>query len=200
MPEMQTLTTQGFLSSECRLLDRYEIQGDLVETLGATRNHQKLVPRVAACHRSFRHWRCENNHDWAEAENSCSVRVCPHCSRRRSLILAGRFQKAVTGREGLRYAVLAEENSDDLKAGIASLWLAWTNLRRSVRWKRKVKGCVVALEVTYNPLCVCGLRKREHCHDGRAANCEFQRVTKPDTPWHPHLNVLIEGEYFHSRN
>lgn len=159
---------QDFLSPECRLLDRYEIQGDLVETLGYSR-HRALAPRVESCHRSFRHWRCENNHDWAEAENSCCVRVCPHCSRRRSLILAGRIQKHIMGREGLRYVVLAERNCENLQDGMRSLWEAWSKLRRSVQWQVKVKGCIVALEVTRNA---------------------------KDGTWHPHLNVLMEGDYF----
>jgi hypothetical protein len=79
--------------------------------------------------------------------------------------------KFLVGREqsSLRYAVLAERNSKDVGEGIKSLWEAWNRLRRSVRWLRKVKGSVVALEVTYN--------RKKHT-------------------WHPHLNVLMEGEYF----
>ncbi len=73
------------------------------------------------------------------------------------------------GQDGLRYVVFSEANCEDLREGIASLWEAWTRLRRSVCWKRKVKGCIVALEVTYN-------RKKQ--------------------TWHPHLNVLMQGEYF----
>jgi len=160
---------QQFLGDEFRLLDRYEQQDELTETLKATENHRHLVPKVARCHRSYRHWRCDQGHDWAEAENSCSQRICPHCARRRSLVLAGRIENYVVGRTGLRYAVLAEENSVDLKTGIASLWASWLRLRRSVRWLRKVKGCIVALEVTRN---------------------------RDAGTWHPHLNVLIEGEYF----
>jgi hypothetical protein len=75
----------------------------------------------------------------------------------------------MVGRTGLRYVVLAERNSDNLQSGIKSLYKAWTSLRRSVRWKRKVKGCIAVLEVTYN------VEQRS---------------------WHPHLNVLIEGDYF----
>ena len=97
------------------------------------------------------------------------MRLCPHCSRRRSLILAGRVEEFLVGREGLRYVVLSERNSVDLAAGTASLWASWGRLRRWVSWKRKVKGCIVALEVTRN----------------------LQEGT-----WHPHLNVLFEGEYF----
>jgi len=65
--------------------------------------------------------------------------------------------------------VLSERNCTDLAAGIASLWAAWTKLRRTSHWAEKVKGCIVALEVTRNP---------------------------KDGSWHPHLNVLMEGEYY----
>lgn len=82
---------------------------------------------------------------------------------------AKKVQKFCVGREGLRYCVLAEKNSKSLQAGIASLYAAWNSLRRSVRWKSKVRGAMVVLEVTYN---------------------------KTKRTWHPHLNVLFEGEYF----
>jgi len=161
---------QEFLpGKEFRLLDRYELQTELVETLRDTSKHNHLVHKVAACHRSFRHWRCENDHDWAEAENSCSVRVCPHCAYRRTLVLAGRIERYTVGKPGLRYAVLAERNCTDLADGVKSLWAAWTSLRRGVRWKKYVRGCIVALEVTYNA---------------------------DEGTWHPHLNVLMEGEFF----
>ena len=65
--------------------------------------------------------------------------------------------------------VLAERSCKNLKAGIVSLYKAWNSLRRSVRWKAKVRGSIAVLEVTYN-------KKRR--------------------TWHPHLNVLIEGDYF----
>lgn len=69
----------------------------------------------------------------------------------------------------MRYIVLSERSQVNLAKGMQLLWESWARLRRSVRWKRKVQGCIVALEVTYNP----------------------QEYT-----WHPHLNVLFEGEYF----
>lgn len=161
---------EKFLSEELRLLDRYELQADLVKTLQQTEHHTHLAPKVAACSHSFYGFhRKACGHTWAEGGNSCSVRVCPHDSRRRALILAGRIEKFAIGKTGLRYAVLAERNSADLAEGLRSLWDAWTMLRRSVRWKRKVKGCIVALEVTRN---------------------------REEGTWHPHLNVLMEGEYF----
>lgn len=165
----QAVDSSEWLGKEFRLLDRYELQLELIESLERTKHHRHLVPKVARCHRSFRHWRCERNHDWAEADNSCSVRVCPHCAYRRSLVLAARMERFTLGKKGLRYAVLAERNCTDLKEGTRLLWESWTRLRRSARWKKYVRGCVVALEVTYNP---------------------------QDTSWHPHLNVLMEGDFF----
>jgi hypothetical protein len=81
------------------------------------------------------------------------------------------MERFLLGREktALRYAVLAERNSESVVEGMKLLWESWSRLRRSVRWKRKVKGCIVALEVTYN---------------------------REEDTWHPHLNVLMEGEYF----
>lgn len=187
---------QEFLNDECKLLDRYELQRQLVETLERTEHHSHLAPRVAACHHTFHHKRCDQNHDWATAEDSCSVRICPHDSRRRSLILAGRLERFLVGQTGLRYAVFAEGNTKDLREGTASLWEAWTSLRRSVRWKKHVRGCIVAFEATYNPHCICGLRKTDHCPDGRAASCTFQEAPLQESPWHPHLNVLMQGDFF----
>lgn len=83
--------------------------------------------------------------------------------------MATRVENFLVGRDGLRYAVLAERSCEHLEEGKQSLWAAWTRLRRSVSWKRKVKGCIVVMEVTYNS-------------DAKT--------------FHPHLNVLMEGEYF----
>lgn len=162
---------QDFHGKEFRLLDRYELQALLVETLAQTKNHRRKAAICADCHRVFRHWRCDQGDDWAEAENSCSVRVCPHCCCRRSKVLGERIDKFLVGREqsALRYVVLSERNSEDVAEGMRSLWAAWTKLRRSVCWKRKVRGCIAALEITYN---------------------------REENTWHPHLNVLFEGDYF----
>src|SRR5258708_29273627 len=105
-------TDAPVLSEGLRLLDRQDLKNDLIKGFEKTEDHRHLVPPLAHCHRSFRQFKCENDHSWAEAENSCSQRLCPHCSRRRSLILAGRLEKFLVGRtDGLRFAVLAERNS-----------------------------------------------------------------------------------------
>jgi len=161
--------TQEFLSRELRVLDRYEAQGVLVEVLEKTEHHRHLAEKVLLCHKKFRKRRCDQNHTWAKAKNSCACRVCPHCSHHRAGVMGRRTQALVVGKTGLRYVVLAERNCRNLKAGIVSLYKAWNSLRRSVRWLDKVQGSIAVLEVTYN-------KKRR--------------------TWHPHLNVLIEGEYF----
>lgn len=160
---------QEFLSRELRLFDRYEMQGVLVEALEKTEHHRHLAEKVLGCHKKFRGQRCDQNHTWAQAHNSCSCRLCPHCAHRRAGVLAKRTQAIVVGKTGLRYVVLAERNCKNLKAGIVSLYKAWNSLRRSVCWKGKVVGSIAVLEVTYS---------------------------KKLRTWHPHLNVLIEGEYF----
>ena len=162
------LLAQQFLGDETRLLDRYKFAERLIETLSRTKDHRHLVPRVAACHHTFRHWRCDQNHDWAEAEHSCSVRVCPHDSRRRSLVLAGRMEKFLVAIDGLALCRVCGAEHGRSSAG-NRFREAWTRLRRSVRWKKYVRGCIVAMEVTYNP---------------------------EENTWHPHLNVLMQGEYF----
>lgn len=164
-----TARGQGFINREFRLLDRYELQTELVTALDATEFHSHLAGKVFACHKKFRGKRCDGNHTWAKANNSCSVRMCPHCAHRRARIMAARVQKFIVGKTNLRYLVLAERNSSNLKDGVDSLWAAWMRLRRSVHWKRKVRGSIAVLEVTYN-------------RDSRT--------------WHPHLNVLMDGDYF----
>jgi Replication protein len=159
----------GFLNREFKLLDRYELQVELVEALQKTEHHTRLVPKVAACHKSFRHKRCDRSHDWAKPFNSCSVRVCPHCAHRRGEILGARFQGYAATKDNLRYVVLSERNSKTYAEGRELLLASWQRLRRSVGWKRKVKGCIVAEEVTYNA---------------------------EEKTWHPHLNILMEGEFF----
>ena len=44
-----TESTPEFLGEEFRVLDRYELQADLVETLKQTENHSNLAAKVAAC-------------------------------------------------------------------------------------------------------------------------------------------------------
>jgi Replication protein len=164
--------SQGFLSKELSLWNRIVVKKLLVGALLATKFHKHLAEKVENCHSKYRRKECDQGHRWAapgKAHNSCSVRLCPHCAHRKATKKAMTVQKFLIGRQGARYVVLSERNCKNLAQGIRSLYQAWTSLRRSVCWKEKVKGAIVVLEVTYN---------------------------KKHRTWHPHLNVLFEGEYF----
>src|SRR5260221_466669 len=87
-----------YLGAEFRVLDRYALQDDLVETLRLTKRHKHLVKRVAECHRSFRHKVCGNHHQWAQPAKSCNCRLCPHDQRKRSLRLSHRWSEYLIGR------------------------------------------------------------------------------------------------------
>jgi hypothetical protein len=188
---------QGFIGKGFALLDRYELQDALVETLKAT-SYRYRCESLLNCHRMFRGRTCRNGHSWAKAAKSCGLRLCPHCCRQRATEVAQKLEPFLRSRpeKSLRYMVLTDRNCADLDQGRELIWNAFMRLRRSVEWKKKVKGCVVTFEATYNPHCSCGLRKSEHHVRGKASFCEFQKATLQTDPWHPHLNVLAEGEYF----
>lgn len=160
---------QRFLGKEFALLDRYKLQDALVETLEQTK-YRHRAPALLNCHRMFRGRVCRAGHRWAKPERSCSLRICPHCVRRRSAEVAAALEPILLSKpvDSLRYMVLSERNCEDLSEGRASVWASFGRLRRTVGWKDKVKGCIVAFEATI----------------------------RPDGSWHPHLNVLIEGEYY----
>jgi hypothetical protein len=188
---------QPFLGKEFALLDRYELQDALVETLKDTK-YRYRVESVAQCHRMFRGRTCRGGHSWAKAAKSCGLRLCPHCCRQRATEVAARLQPFLAQKpeNSLRYMVLTDVNCADLDEGRELIFAAFARLRRSKQWKDNVKGCVTAFEATYNPRCDCGLRKSEHHARGQAWACDFEEAVEQINPWHPHLNVLAEGEYF----
>ncbi len=189
---------QKFLGKEFALLDRYKQQDAMVETLKDTK-YAYRVESMANCHRLFRGRTCRNGHSWAKAAKSCGLRCCGHCCRQRATEVAQRLQPFLSERpeNSLRFMVLTDRNCKDLDEGRELIFAAWERLRRSVAWKKKVKGCIVTFETTYNPHCTCGERKTEHHLQGNAWFCPgFQKAEIQTDPWHPHLNVLAEGDYF----
>jgi hypothetical protein len=197
---------QKFLGKEFALLDRYELQDALVETLKDTKYCYR-IESVANCHRMFRGRTCRNGHNWAKAAKSCGLRLCPHCCRQRATEVAQKLQPFLASKaeNSLRFMVLTDRNCADLDEGRNLIYAAFSRLRRSVAWKKKVKGCIVTFEATSNPHCECGQRQREHQSEvnegdkqrpGRARDCAFVKAVQQTDPWHPHLNVLAEGEYF----
>src|ERR1035437_766443 len=188
---------QKSLGKEFALLDRYALTDVLGETLKGTK-HRYRAESLLNCHRMFRGRICRNGHKWARATKSCGLRICPHCCRQRATEGAQKVEPFLRSRpdNSLRFMVLTDGNCADLDEGRPFIVAALERLRHTVAWKEKVKGCVVTFEATSNPHCVCGLRKRQHEGHDRATNCEFRKAEKQTDPWHPHLNVLFEGDYF----
>ena len=164
----QVVDKQLFLNKEHAILSRYEMGRTLAQGLAQTEYHQHLAAKVLNCHTEFHLFRCDQNHTWGKAANSCGVRLCPHCAHQKAATVGETVKGHIVGKTNLRYVVLSERNSKNLKQGVDSLYAAWDRLRRSVFWKRHVVGCIAVLEVTYS-------EKRKD--------------------WHPHLNILMEGEY-----
>lgn len=102
--------------------------------------------------------------------------------------LVHRFGEYLKGRSDLRYIVLSERTSRDLVEGYASLWRAFTRLRRDPLWSL-VGGAIVAAEITYH---VC--RHKPEWVKGREIPACPENCPNVGT-WHPHLNVLYTGEF-----
>jgi hypothetical protein len=190
-------SSQQFLGKEFALLDRYKLADALVDTLMETKYRYRAAS-LLNCHRMFRGRTCRNGHKWARAAKSCGLRICPHCCRQRATEVAQKLEPFLRAlpEKSSRFMVLTDVNCVDLSEGRALIFAAFECLRRSVEWKKKVRGCVVTFEATYNPHCVCGRRKRQHEGHDRVTKCKFRKAKKQLSPWHPHLNVLFEGEYF----
>ena len=193
-----------FLGKEFALLDRYALADALVDTLSQTK-YRYRAESLLNCHRKFRGRVCRNGHKWAKAAKSCGLRICPHCCRQRATEVAQKLEPFLRSKpeNSLRYMVLTDINCADLDQGRELIFAAWERLRRTVAWKKYVKGCIVTFEATYNPHCNCGERKREHEYwlpkqkrHGLAYLCVFAKAEKQVDPWHPHLNVMAEGEFF----
>jgi hypothetical protein len=111
-----------------------------------------------------------NGHKWATPVKSCSIRLCAFdMSTRRGRVLR-QFEPVVAAMKDARFMVLTVRNSrlGSLEKGLTELFEAFERLRHMKLWKKKVTGAIMALEITYNA-------KKES--------------------WHPHLNVIFDGEY-----
>lgn len=175
---LSSYTGIKFLDGECKSIDRkplalkrdrqrYEnqcqLRDHLADLLQSTK-YAHLAPKVRACHRIFSGFRCANGHEVAKPTASCDCRLCAFEARERSMRMQKRFARLIQTKKRMKYAVLSEVSTPNLKAGISHLWASWARLRESAIWT-PVRGAVVVLEVTYN---------------------------KEEGIWHPHLNVLLD--------
>lgn len=100
----------------------------------------------------------------------CRDRACPLCAGIRGKQACEKVAALAKRMSSPRLITLTLTSSDEaLSSQIDRLFLCFRDLRRTVLWKKHVKGGVFTLEVTFN-----ADRSR----------------------WHPHLHILVDGDFF----
>lgn len=130
-----------------------------------------VAEQVEACHTAFDGRKCKpGGHRWAKPVKSCSIRLCAFDMRTRRARVLRQFEPVVAAMKDARFMVLTVRNSrlGSLDKGLTELFEAFERLRHGRLWKKSVTGAIMALEITYNA------QKKS---------------------WHPHLNVIFDGEY-----
>ena len=101
--------------------------------------------------------------------SSCRDRWCPMCAGQKASYAKEQTEIYLKAMKAPRMLTLTLRNNDsDLKSQMDFLTLSFRTLRQRAYWKRHVKGGIWFLQIK------------------RAENSGF---------WHPHLHVIIDGEY-----
>lgn len=101
---------------------------------------------------------------------ACRDRFCPFCSSSRAKRVRRRVRLILERMNAPRFITLTVRDDDrPLNARLDELHQAFRRLRSAKVWKDRVKGGLFVLEVTRNV---------------------------DAGTWHPHLHVLVDGEYF----
>lgn len=100
----------------------------------------------------------------------CGSRLCPFCGRSRSARIAEQLQAHIETMKAPRHITLTfRSRTEDLGVQLNMLRAAFSKLRRHKEWAKRVTGGLYTIEITRNAQT--GL-------------------------WHPHLHVVVDGEYF----
>ena len=104
------------------------------------------------------------------SRDRCRDRVCPICAAKRGRDLAVKLADILQHADALRHLTLTlEATTEPLRVQVDHLLASFRRLRQHQQWGRHVSGGVACVQVTKNA--VSGL-------------------------WHPHLHVVVDGEYF----
>jgi hypothetical protein len=99
----------------------------------------------------------------------CGHRLCPACQRGRSIRLARTIATALEKWSAVRFSTLTlAATSEPLMDQVSRLQAAFRELRRTVLWRKHVRGSVWTIQVTWNAT---------------------------TSRWHPHLHLLLNGSY-----
>jgi len=171
---------------EANFRELNKLLADVLHGLG----RYSTADRVRGCHRDFMGKQCKpNGHRWAVPMKSCRFRLCAFEMRARSLRMIHRFRakfEEITATDRARFVVLSERSCGlhDLLDAIKHLFKSFERLRHRVVWSRRVTGCVAILEVTFHA-------KGDKVMAGKRWTGRYYERDE----WHPHLNVMWEGEY-----
>lgn len=103
------------------------------------------------------------------APGFCRDRMCPTCQALRGRNVEARVRQMLCEMDQVRFLTLTLRHSDaPLREQLDRLYKSFRTLRQHPDWKRLVKGGCAVCEITFN------LREGQ---------------------WHPHLHILIDGEY-----
>lgn len=101
---------------------------------------------------------------------ACRDRVCPTCSRQRSLDVVERISNCIEPWRDLRLVTLTlDHRGEALPAMLNRLVSSYRRLRQSSGWKASIAGAIATIEVTRN---------------------------SETGEWHAHMHVLTHGKYY----
>lgn len=102
------------------------------------------------------------------SSENCRDRWCRPCQRERSRIIAANIIEHLSDRPCRLITLTIRTEGLTLRQGVAKLYTSFQKLRQTTFWKTRVTG--------------------------GCATCEVKRTRDGDR-WHPHLHLLVEGEY-----
>ena len=101
--------------------------------------------------------------------HSCGLRWCPFCIKSRRYVITSSVTEWLKDRQRPRFITLTlRHRSAPLSEQIADLYYFFRQLRKTAFWRSNVKGGIWFFQV---------------------------KKTKSGEYWHPHLHVLVEGNY-----
>lgn len=130
----------------------------------------RLAERMGDCCRVPLLFRSEDSDEVRVCEQTCKVRICPRCAEQKRRMMFGRITAIVEAMDDPRFLTLTLQSSArPLREQIHDLISSFRRMRQRKQWKRKMRGGVGTIEVTWNP--------KTH-------------------QWHPHIHTLVDGEYW----
>jgi Replication protein len=136
------------------------------ENIGLSERAEK----VRSCGKTYSFYVCHECGQYCYlAEFRCDDRLCALCGRHRVSRLLESYGGVLKEVKNAKMVTVSMRSRPlgELKLAVKELWDAFSRLRHRSIWKG-VRGCIAALEVTFNV----GSRT-----------------------WHPHLHVLLDGDY-----